>query len=342
MADQQPTRRTVIRAAGAGALLAAAATGAGAGAGTAAATGRGQLTRRIPSTGERVPALGLGTFMAFDQWPSEPRTGIREVFRRFWAGGGRVVDTSPLYGLSEGNVGEFGRELGVNRTMFCANKVWTTGPYLNDDSHAVAQRDQSLARLGRDQLDVVQVHNLVAPEMHLPTLRRWKAEGRIRMLGVTHHDPLYYPVIEHWIRTGDLDFVQVHYSIQLRVAEERLLPLAADHGTAVMVNMPLEKARLHHLVRGRRLPGVAAEIGARTWSQFFLKYVLAHPAVTVALTATTDPDHIEDNLGALRGPLPDRSARRDMVRHLERIDGFADLQSMPWYPGKTFNGQVRL
>ncbi|MCA1655304.1 MAG: Lrp/AsnC ligand binding domain-containing protein [Pseudonocardiaceae bacterium] len=132
----------------------------------------------------------------------------------------------------------------------------------------------------RGQLDVVQVHSMVAPEMQVPILRRWKAEGKIRMLGVTHHDPLYYPAIEHWIRTGDLDFVQIHYSIQERQVEDRLLRLAEDHGTAVMVNMALEKARLHALVGNRRLPRVAEEIGAATWAQFFLKYVLAHPAVT--------------------------------------------------------------
>ncbi|MCT2581625.1 aldo/keto reductase [Actinophytocola gossypii] len=336
----RPARRTVIKAAGAGAVLAAT---AAASTTPAAATPHGRLlTRRIPSTGERVPAVGLGTFMTFDQWPSEPRTAIREVFRRFWTGGGRVVDTSPLYGLSEGNIGEFSRDLGVNRAMFCANKLWTTGPFLNDDSHAVAQRDQSFTRLDRERLDVVQVHSLTAVEMHLPILRRWKAEGRIRMLGVTHHDPMYFPILEHWIRTGDLDFVQVHYSIQMREAEKRLLPLAADHGTAVLVNMPLEKARLHDIVHGRRLPKVAEEIGAESWAQFFLKYVLAHPAVTAVLPATTNPDHVVDNLGAMRGPLPDRRARRDMIREMELVDGFRELQSRPWYPGKTFDGQVRL
>ncbi|WP_173140038.1 aldo/keto reductase [Kibdelosporangium persicum] len=330
-----PSRRSVLLAAGG---MAAGAVAAAPGAASA-----GQIiTRQIPSTGERVPALGLGTFMTFDRWPHIPRDDLREVLRLFWAGGGRVVDTSPLYGLSEANVGEFGKALGINRRMFVTNKLWTTGRYLNDDSHAVAQRDRSLALLGRDQLDVVQVHSVVAPEMNMPILRRWKAEGKIRMLGITHHDPMYYPIIEHWIRTGDLDFVQIHYSIQMRVAERGLLDLAADHGTAVMVNMPLEKARLHALVGDRPLPRIADEIGARTWAQFFLKYVLAHPAVTVVLPATTNPRHQRDNLGALTGPLPDRGQCRQMVRHMETIDGFAGLQSMPWYPGKTFDGQVRL
>jgi diketogulonate reductase-like aldo/keto reductase len=220
--------------------------------------------------------------------------------------------------------------------------LWATGPYLNNDSVAVAQRDQSLAELGRDSLDVVQVHNVVAPEMQIPVLRRWKAEGRIRMLGITHHDQNYYPVIEHWIRTGDLDFVQIHYSIQYRSVEERLLKLAQDHGTAVMAHMPLEKARLHDLVGNRRLPDVAKDIRADSWAQFFLKYVLSHPAITIAMHTTQNPEHLADNLAAMRGPLPDRWERREMVRAMERIPGFRELQSRPWYPGKKFDGQVRL
>jgi diketogulonate reductase-like aldo/keto reductase len=337
-------RRSFLKAAGAGAVVAATTTTAAATATAQAATHTGGqiITRVVPSTGERVPALGLGTFMTFDRWPHAPREDLRKVVEHFWQAGGRVIDTSPLYGLAEANVGEFTKAMGINRRMFVNNKVWATGPYLNNDSQSVAQRDQSLRLLDRDQLDVVQVHNVVAPEMQMPILRRWKAAGKIRLLGITHHDPLYYPLIEHWIRTGDLDFVQIHYSIQTRVAEDRLLRLAADHGTAVMVNMPLEKARLHDLVGNRPLPEVAKNIKARSWAQFFLKYVLAHPAVTVALAATTNPEHQLDNLGALTGPLPDRDERREMVRAMNRIEGFATLQSKPWYPGKTFDGQVRL
>lgn len=335
----KPSRRSVIKAAGATALSASLATGASA----ASATDRSELLwRTIPSTGERVPAIGLGTFMTFDRWTHLPRADLRTVLGDFWAAGGRVVDVSPLYGLSETNVGEFSRAMGINRDMFVSNKLWATGPYLNNDSHSVAQRDESLSRLDRDQLDVVQVHNVVAPEMQIPVLRRWKAEGKIRMLGITHHDQMYYPVIEHWIRTGDLDFVQIHYSIQYRGVEERLLKLAQDHGTAVMAHMPLEKARLHDLVGDRGLPEVAKDIRAETWAQFFLKYVLSHPAITIAMQTTQNPAHLADNLAAMRGPLPDRSERREMVRAMERIPGFRDLQSRPWYPGKTFDGQVRL
>ncbi|SMD25223.1 aldo/keto reductase [Lentzea albidocapillata] len=300
------------------------------------------ITRRIPKSGELVPAIGLGTFMTFDKRPGAPRDHLREVLRRFHTGGGRVVDTSPLYGLSEVSVGDFAAGLGITGELFITNKTWATGEYLGDDSHARRQFEQSLNRLWRDRIDVVQVHSLVNVDAVLPVLRAWKRDGRIRYLGVTHHMSSYVPFLEQYVRDGDLDFVQVSYSIRNRVAEERLLSLAADHGTAVMVNMPLEKARLPHLVRDHRLPGFAAEIGATTWSQFFLKWILGHPAVTVALPATTNPDHAVDNLAAMRGPLPDQRMRDRMVRHMETIPGFDQLLSTPWYPGKSFDGLVRL
>jgi diketogulonate reductase-like aldo/keto reductase len=328
----------VIKAAGATTLFASLATQAeasGAPATPAAATGGGPLTRIVPATGERVPAVGLGTFMTFDKWPASPRDHIKEVLNRFQKSGGRVVDTSPLYGQSEINVGQFAKDL------FITNKSWTTGEFLNDDSHARRQLEQSLTRLGRKHIDVLQVHSLTAVDMLIPILRRFKAEGKIRMLGVTHHDPRYFPIIEHWIATGDLDFVQVHYSIQMRDSETRLLKLAADHGTGVMVNMPLEKARLHDIVKGRPVPKFAAHF-APTWSAFFLKYVLANPAVTVVLPATSNPTHLDENMAAGHGPLPDRDTRRKMLRYMQEVPGFSTLQSRPWYPGKVFDGQVKL
>lgn len=300
------------------------------------------ITRRVPRSGEAVPAIGLGTFMTFDKKPGAPRDHLREVLHRFHQGGGRVVDTSPLYGLAEVNVGDLAQDLGVTDTLFLTNKTWATGEYLGDPSHARRQLEQSLNRLWRDRLDVVQVHSLTNVEVVLPILRAWKAEGRIRYLGVTHHVPAYYPILEQWVRDTDLDFLQVGYSIRNRAAEERLLPLAADRGTAVLVNMPLEKARLHDLVKDRPLPGFAAEFGARTWAQFFLKYVLSHPAVTCALPATTNPDHVADNVQAMLGELPDQRTRLRMVRHLESIPGFADVLTKPWYPGKRFDGVVTL
>lgn len=328
------SRRAVLQAGGAAAIVGTTARNAAA----QQQDARPLITRRIPRTGETVPAIGLGTFMTFDKKPGAPRDHLREVLHRFHAGGGRVVDTSPLYGLAEVTAGD----LSTGLDLFITNKIWATGEYLGDDSHARRQFEQSLNRLWRTQIDVVQVHSLVNAGAVLPVLRAWKREGRIRYLGVTHHDPAYLPFLEQSVREGDLDFVQVGYSIRNRAAEERLLPLAADKGTAVQVNMPLEKARLHHLVRDRRLPGFAAEIGAANWAQFFLKWVISHPAVTCAIPATTNPDHVVENLGAMRGPLPDQRMRERMVRHMETIPGFDGLLTTPWYPGKTFDGIVRL
>ncbi|GGP62319.1 aldo/keto reductase [Saccharothrix coeruleofusca] len=332
------SRRAVLQAGAATTL--AAATGATA---TAAAQPTGDLiTRRVPRGGEVVPAIGMGTFMTFDKRPGAERGHLREVLDRFWRGGGRVLDTSPMYGLAEVTVGDLAADLGIAGGLFLTGKTWVTGEHLGDDSHARRQFEQSLNRLWRDRIDLVQVHSLTNVGTVLPVLRAWKREGRIRYFGVSHHEPAYFPIIEQLVRDGDMDFVQVGYSIRNRVAETSLLPAAVDHGTAVLVNTPLEKARLHDLVRDRPLPGFAAEFGARNWAQFFLKYVLAHPAVTCALPATTDPDHMSENLGAMRGPLPDQRTRQRMVRHMEAIPGFADLLDRPWYPGKTFDGVVRL
>ncbi|WP_432937353.1 aldo/keto reductase [Kribbella sp. CA-253562] len=334
------SRRALLQAGGAAAVLGA--TSANASATQPQAAGGPVITRQIPRTGEAVPAIGLGTFMTFDKRPGAPRDHLREVLKRFHAGGGRVVDTSPLYGLSEVTVGDSAAALGIGGELFITNKTWATGEYLGDDSHVRRQFEQTLNRLWRDKIDVLQVHSLVNVDAVLPVLRAWKREGRIRYLGVTHHEPRYIPFLEQYVRDGDLDFVQVGYSIRNRAAEERLLPLAAEKGTAVIVNMPLEKARLHHLVRDRRLPAFAADLGVTSWAQFFLKWVISHPAITCALPATTDPAHVLDNLGAMRGPLPDQRLRERMVQHMETIPGFDQLLSTPWYPGKTFDGLVQL
>jgi diketogulonate reductase-like aldo/keto reductase len=301
------------------------------------------ITKPIPRTNEQVPAIGMGTFLTFDVLSDQPRDSIREVMRRFWDGGGRLIDVSPLYGMSEVNVGEFAAALDIAEDLFVTNKIWATGEYLGDDSHALRQLEQSMQRLSRDRIDTMQVHSLVNVEMVIPFLREWKQDGRIRYLGVTHHDlPLYAAPIARWIENGELDFVQVRYSIFERGVEERILPAAADQGTAVLVNMPFEKTRLFEVVQGQPLPDFASEINCENWAQFFLKYVISHPAVTCAIPATTNPDHVVDNLGAMRGALPDQEMRTRMVRHMESLPGFGNLAQMPWYPGKQFSGLVRL
>jgi diketogulonate reductase-like aldo/keto reductase len=280
------------------------------------------ITKGIPRTNERIPAIGLGTFLTFDVLESQPRDHIQEVIRRFWEGGGRQIDVSPLYGMSEVNVGEFTRSLGITNELFITNKVWATGEYLGDPSQAQRQLEQSTERLSRNPIDVMQVHSLVDVDVKVPLLRRWKQEGKIRYLGITYHDPLYAPVIEQWIERGELDFVQVRHSIFQREVEERILPAAAERGTAVLANMTLEKGRLFEVVQGQPLPDFAREIDCENWAQFFLKYVISHPSVTAAIPATTNPDHMTENIGAMRRALPDNAMRARMVQHMQTLPGF--------------------
>ena len=316
-------------------------------AGTAHAQAAGSptdlITRRIPKTNEVVPAIGLGTFLTFDIVPGQQRGHLHEVVRRFWQAGGRVFDTSALYGMAEVNLGDFATSLGINDQMFVTNKIWATGEYLADDSHAERSLKLSMERLWRDRMDVMQCHSLVNVDVIVPIMHAWKKEGRVRYVGVTHHEPAYFEALTDWVERGNLDFVQVHYSIHTRMAEKRLLSAAADRGVAVLVNMPLEKARLHKIVEGRPLPAFAKELGIETWSQFFLKWVISHPAVTCAIPATSNPDHVVENVGAMRGPLPDRDMRTRMVRHMESIPGFDQLDQLgarSWYPGKTYPGLI--
>ncbi|WP_052422886.1 aldo/keto reductase [Nonomuraea candida] len=339
-----PTRRQLVKAAGLGALpLGAAGTAGAAGAaGSAVVEPDDLITRTVPSTNERLPAIGLGTFMTFDTLTGRGRERAREVVRRHWEAGGRVFDCSPLYGRSEANLGEIATGLRIDDRLFLAGKIWSTGDHLWDDGHAAGSLRRTVRRMSLDRpVDLMQCHSLVNVDVIVPLLHAWKKEGRIRHLGVTHHEPAYFPLVQSWVERGRLDFVQVHYSIATRAAEERLIPAAAANGTAVLVNMPLEKARLHHVVRGHRVPDFARELGITTWSQYFLKWVIANPAVTCALPATSDPAHVAENVAAMRGPLPDAATRARMVRHLEEsIPGFDQVTTMPWYPGKSYEGQV--
>ncbi|WP_187775682.1 aldo/keto reductase [Luteimonas suaedae] len=300
----------------------------------------GSITRSFPRGGPRVPAIGLGTFMTFDLLPGQPRDHLREVFRRFWAAGGRQVDTSPLYGAAETNVGDFAESLGVGQRLFVSNKVWATGDYLGSADQAELGFAQSQQRLWRSGLDVMQCHNLVNVDVVVPLLQRWKREGRIKYVGISHHEIEYFDSLTTWIEKGQVDVVQVRYSLATRQAETGVLRAADEHGVAVMAAMPLEKARLHQLVAGRPLPSFAAELGIETWSQYFLKWVISHPAVTCALPATSNPAHLVENMGAMRGPLPDPPMRQRMLAHVQAIPGFDALESRPWYPQKTYPGLV--
>ncbi|HSI40452.1 MAG TPA: aldo/keto reductase [Xanthobacteraceae bacterium] len=301
------------------------------------------ITRAIPATNEAVPAVGLGTFLIFDLLPGAPRDNLREVMRTYFESGARVVDTSPLYGSAQFTVGQLGVALGLTDSMFIANKVWATGDFLADDDQAARSLELSQRTLWREKIDVMHVHSLVNVDFVLPLLRAWKKEGLIRYTAISHFENQYHEPLANLVAAGNLDIVQVNYSIFNRAAENRILPLAQQKGAGVFVNMPFEKARLFQVVQGRPLPDFAKEFGAENWAQFFLKWVISHPAVTCVLSGTSDPTHATENVGAMRGPLPDAAMRQRMVRHMEGMPGFDKIAEMPWYPGKNamYQGLIR-
>lgn len=305
------TRRTLL---GAGLGLAAGRAG-GAGRGGGSGEGGTPLALRpIPRSGERIPVVGLGTWRTFDVGGGEAERAPRlEVLRRFLAGGGRVVDSSPMYGEAERVVGELLAALPARQreAAFLATKVWTSGRAAGEE-----EMRASLRKLRVETLDLMQVHNLLDWRVHLPVMREWKARGRFRYVGVTHYASAAFDDLEAILRTEAVDFVQVPYSAARREAEARLLPVAAETGTAVLVMRPFEEGDLFRRVKGRAVPPWAAELGATTWAEVFLKFILGHPAVTAVIPATANPDHLEVNLRAGRGPLPDPELRRRMEREL--------------------------
>lgn len=271
--------------------------------------------RKIPKSGELLPAVGLGTYRAFDVGGSGvERAPLAEVLRLFVAAGGTVVDSSPMYGRAEGVIGDLAAELGLTKSLFLATKVWTTGR-----EAGVKQMEDSFRLLRTDRIDLMQVHNLLDLGAHLRTLREWKAAGKIRYLGITHYHEGAYRELEQLLRGGDYDFVQLNYSIGERAAEQTILPLAAERGVAVIANRPFAQGNLFSRVREAPLPAWAADFDCTSWAQFFLKYILAHPAVTCVIPATSKPKHLLDNMAAGTGRLPDEAARRRMVDLVESL-----------------------
>jgi diketogulonate reductase-like aldo/keto reductase len=274
-------------------------------AGSAHAAAAGPLlTRKIPSTGEAIPVIGLGTSGPFEvgSSPSE-RAPLKEVLEAFFAAGGRLVDTSPMYSTAEGVLGDLFTPA-MHEKVFLATKVWTRG-----EKDGIAQMNESAARMKHPKLDLIQVHNLLDLDTHLKTLRTWKEQGKVRYIGITHYTVGSHADLAKVIEREKLDFVQLNYSASTPDAEKRLLPLAADKGVAVLVNRPFEDGKMFEAVRGKPVPSWAAEIDATSWGQIFLKYVIAHPAVTAVIPATGKIKHLEDNLGAGRGKLPDAKQR---------------------------------
>jgi len=276
-----------------------------------------QLMKAIPSSGERIPSVGLGTANTFMQAARTPdeHSAIQEVVRRFTAQGGRFIDTSPSYGSSEEVLGQLAREVGNVRDILWATKV--SGA--RGRSEGLAQVARSEQRLAPGRIFLNQVHNLGDWQVQLPLLRELKQEGRIDYVGVTSTSERQYAEVERILTNEDLDFVQLDYAIDNRTVEERLLPAARDNGVAVITALPFGRARLFARTRGQQLPDWAGEFDARSWAQFFLKYLLSHPAVTVVIPGTSNPDNLVDNMGAGRGPLPDEAMRRRMVELIDSL-----------------------
>jgi diketogulonate reductase-like aldo/keto reductase len=281
---------------------------------TSAASKPTMNTRTIPRTKEAIPTVGLGTWQAFDV-DAAGRAPLVEVVKQFFAAGGRVIDSSPMYGRAEQVVGDVLGDLGAADTPFLATKVWTRGK-----REGVAQMAQSRRRMsaGRARgIDLMQIHNLLDWQTHLPVLREMKQSGAIRYLGVTHYSHGELPQIEKLMRSEALDFIQIPYNLADRAVEARVLPAAADTGTAVLVMRPFEEGALFRRVRGKALPGWAAELDCTSWAQIFLKFIIGHPAVTCPIPATADPKHLADNIKAGYGRLPDAAQRRAMIAALE-------------------------
>ena len=297
------TRRTVL--AGAGAALAAPALGAAAG---------GALSKRVPATGELVPAVGLGSWITFNVG-GDPllRAECRAVMAAFFEAGGGMIDSSPMYGSSQAVIGDGLAKLGRPAGLFSADKVWTRA------ANGPAQIAETARRWGLGRFDLLQVHNLIDWEANLDTLEAMKEAGALRYTGVTTSHGRRHAELEEVMRRRPPDFVQLTYNIVDREAERRLLPLARERGIAVICNRPFQRGRLPDRLAGRPLPGWASGIEVSTWPQFLLKFILSHPAVTAAIPATRRVDHLVENKSAVFGPMPDAAMRRRMAAHVRDL-----------------------
>ena len=275
---------------------------------------RAVIQRKIPSSGESVPIIGIGTSRRYQGTTEAERAQLREVLRQFKGLGGKVIDTAPAYGNAETVVGDLVAELGIRDSLFIATKVGAQGRDAGID-----QMEQSLKRLRTPKIDLIAVHNLRDMQTQLRTLREWKQAGRIRYVGITTSSDRQYQEFEQTMKTEALDFIQVDYAIDNRNAEQRILPLAADRGMAVMINLPFGRGHLFKTVQGQMLPPWARDFDCESWAQFFLKYIVSHQAVTCAIPGTAKVEYVIDNLGAARGRLPEPAMRRRMERFIGQL-----------------------
>lgn len=273
------------------------------------------LHRRIPSSNENLPVIGLGTWQTFDVGASRSdRAALEEVLSTFVAMGGKLIDSSPMYGSSEQVAGDIATKLGVRQKLFVATKVWTQGK-----SAGIRQMEESMKKLNAEPIDLMQVHNLLDVDTHLDTLAEWKKAGRVRYIGVTHYTAGGHDGVARMIESRPLDFIQINYSVGEREAEQRLLPLAIERGVAVIANRPFAGGGLFRRLRDKPLPSWAAEIDCSSWAQVLLKFVVSHPAITCAIPATSKQAHLKDNMQAGYGRIPDESLRARIAAEAARI-----------------------
>jgi len=280
------------------------------------APGPGELvTKTIPSSGEKLPLVGLGSWITFNVGNDKSgRDECSEVMRAFFAGGGRLIDSSPMYGSSQEVIGYGLRKLGLPKQLFSADKVWISSGKKGPD-----QIEESRHHWGVESFDLLQVHNLMAWEEHLPTLFDMKKAGRLRYVGVTTSDGRRHDEIEKVMRSQPIDFVQITYNVLDREIEERILPLALERRIAIICNRPLQRGDLIRRVEHAPLPPWAAEIDCANWAQILLKFIVSHPAVTCAIPATSRVDHVRQNIGASHGRMPDEAMRRRIVETVQKI-----------------------
>lgn len=270
------------------------------------------IKRTIPSSGEQLSVIGMGTSRTFSHDVSKRQLG--EVMQAFFDHGGQLIDSSPMYGPAESLVGDLLKTTKNTEAVFVATKVWTYGK-----ASGIEQIEQSMQRMGVEVIDLMQIHNLRHWKVHIHTLREWKAQGKIRYLGITTSHGSRHEEFEEVMKAEPLDFVQFSYNLVSRVAEERLFPIAADKGIATVINRPFERGRMFRTVKGKKLPEWAAEFDCKSWAQFFLKFIVSHPNVTNVIPATSKPHHMVDNMGAGYGRLPDARTRERMIRHFESL-----------------------
>ena len=300
------SRRTVLKVMGVSSLTPSMA--------LQATDAKNYMARRIiPSTGELLPVIGLGTSRVFDTNLSEKSLNPRkEIVKALLDHGGSLIDTSPMYGRAEEVTGKIAQDLKINDRLFLATKVWIEGKEAGE-----IQMNASSKKLNKAVIDLMQIHNLLDWKTHIKTLYEWKEQGKINYIGISHFRSNAFSQIEKIITKERIDFAQFNYSLEEREAEKRLLPLCREKGVATLINRPFMRGKLFKAVARKKLPSWAYEYNMNTWSQFFLKFILANPAVTAIIPATSDPGHMVDNLIGGIGPIPDVGLQKNMVRVIE-------------------------